>query len=613
MTAAEPVTVSAPTARPGWPSGVRQRRLLWVVFAVGFALRAPLYFANPSLLLDEARVALNIASHDFAGLTLPLDYDQTAPVLFLWGAKALTLVFGPSEYAMRAIPFMAGLALLPLTWFTVRRVAGVSIALLATTFAATSPLYLQYVRQVKPYTLDGVVALLLLWLALDLLDASVSRRSWLRLTAAGVVACWLSTPAALVLAGTGSVLWFAPRGERPPRGRLVLAAAAWVLSFVPAYLFIYRPVAQNRYMQQFWGGSILTLWEPGVGFRAWQATREFVWQIFGGGSTEPPLKLADHLAVDGVVLTMVVLGIWGVRSMARQCGFARPLLLIAPLGGAFAASLVGGYPIAGRTMLFAAPGMIAVAAGGTMAVLESLRPQWRTLGSVLAIAALLGPSLPLDRTLATHPLAFEHMRPAVAEYERRSGYREPIYVFTAALPSWTFYTTDWSHPDYERLARMNRLGSSTGPAFENAAPRSRPMLPEDSVGMRHALRATTELIGAYSGAQWRSGIGTIQFHPDTNWAVHEGRRIADAAQRGGAVWVLVIRTLGLERQLFEEAGLCVDSVYRGRGVLLVRFVRPSWSSSDRPQSFEMSSGSMGELKKNSPTLFIDFENVYDTR
>ena len=34
-----------------------------------------------------------------------------------------------------------------------------------------------------------------------------------------------------------------------------------------------------------------------------------------------------------------------------------------------------------------------------------------------------------------------------------------------------------------------------------------------------------------------------------------------------------------------------------------------WSSSDRPQSFEMSNGSTGELKKFSPTSFIDFEYV----
>ena len=34
-----------------------------------------------------------------------------------------------------------------------------------------------------------------------------------------------------------------------------------------------------------------------------------------------------------------------------------------------------------------------------------------------------------------------------------------------------------------------------------------------------------------------------------------------------------------------------------------------WSSSERPQSFEMSNGSIGELKKFSPTSSIDFESV----
>lgn len=41
--------------------------------------------------------------------------------------------------------------------------------------------------------------------------------------------------------------------------------------------------------------------------------------------------------------------------------------------------------------------------------------------------------------------------------------------------------------------------------------------------------------------------------------------------------------------------------------------RCRWSSSDRAQSFDRSKGSTGELKKNSPTLFIDFDSVYETR
>src|SRR5262249_48583857 len=41
--------------------------------------------------------------------------------------------------------------------------------------------------------------------------------------------------------------------------------------------------------------------------------------------------------------------------------------------------------------------------------------------------------------------------------------------------------------------------------------------------------------------------------------------------------------------------------------------RRRWSSSDRPQSLSRSKGSIGELKKNSPTFDIAFEYVYETR
>jgi hypothetical protein len=548
------------------------RYLLGAGLALGVALRAPLYLANPSLLLDEARLALNIASRDFAGLTRPLDYDQTAPLLFLWATKALTLLFGATELALRAIPFAAGLAMLPLTYLVARRVVGREAGVLALALAATSPLYLQYVRQVKPYTLDGVVALLLIWLALDWIDKPDDRGAFRRLVLAGAVSVWLSAPAALVLAGIAAVVALNPASSRPPPSRLAAAAVAWGAAFVPAYLWIYRPASRNPYMQQFWQGSLLTVWEPGVMRRAWQAIREFTWQIFGGGSTEPPLKLADRLAIDGVVVAALLLSAAGLRYAAGRGGRARAALLLAPLAGALAASAVGGYPIAGRIMLFAAPGVIIAASAGVVALLTNLRPRVRGIAAVTASVALLGLALPLGVTLATHPRAFEHVRPAVAELRRMSGFREPVYVFSAALPAWTFYTTDWTAPDHARLARHARLGSFGGPAFENAPPRARPLAPGDSLGMSLPFAGTHELVGAFVGAQWRSGIGNVQFHPDTNWSVHEARRIAAAGAQAGAVWVLVIRTLGLERQLFADLGMCAAHVYRGGGVLLVRFI-----------------------------------------
>jgi hypothetical protein len=246
-------------------------------------------------------------------------------------------------------------------------------------------------------------------------------------------------------------------------------------------------------------------------------------------------------------------------------------------------------------MLFAAPAIVAGVAGGVVAVIESLPPRRRPATALLACAALLGLSLPLDLTLAFHPLSFEHLRPAVAELERRSQFREPVYVFTAALPAWTFYTTDWQAPDRERLARMVRLGSAGGAGFENAAPRPRALTPADSVGLSFPFHGSTEMIGLFTGAQWRSGIGNVQFHPDTNWTVLEASRIVAAGNQAGGVWVVFIRTLGLDRQLAAAMHMCADNVFRERGVIFARYVpRDQYTKPCRDYPFPPDRDASGE-------------------
>src|SRR6266567_9634911 len=71
---------------------------LWLalgfVLGIGTALRLGEFAALTPLDVDEALVGLNIASRGYAGLLQPLDYGQTAPVLFLWGAHLATRLAG---------------------------------------------------------------------------------------------------------------------------------------------------------------------------------------------------------------------------------------------------------------------------------------------------------------------------------------------------------------------------------------------------------------------------------------------------------------------------------------------------------------------------------------
>ncbi|HWZ59361.1 MAG TPA: hypothetical protein VNW46_10340, partial [Gemmatimonadaceae bacterium] len=69
---------------------------------LGLALRISVYAANAPLTLDEAMLALNVARRGAVGLLQPLSFEQTAPIGFLWLARAAVRLGGVSELALRA-------------------------------------------------------------------------------------------------------------------------------------------------------------------------------------------------------------------------------------------------------------------------------------------------------------------------------------------------------------------------------------------------------------------------------------------------------------------------------------------------------------------------------
>ena len=567
------------------PSDAAGPRLaLATALGLGVLLPAVLFFARPSLLLDEARLALNIGARSWVGLTHPLDYDQTAPLLFLWAEKLVTRLGGVNEYTLRAVPFAAAVAMPVLVWLVARRLIGGGGAVMATALAAVSPLVLQYCRQVKPYTLDAVVALALLWLGLDWLGAPKERRQVGRLAVASMVAPWLSVASAFSLAGMLAVVATEPRLRRPSWRVLALLALLSGGSFALAYAWIYRPAANNPYMAQFWHTSLLSIGQAGFLARLWQGTRELFWQTFVGGTTEPGAPpLLDQLA-NPVAAILLVLWLLGLRRTAQWAGPRQCLLVVAPLLAAVGASAAGKYPMAARTMLFAVPALVLGIGAGWRALAHGAAPRVRPLVGAVGATCLLGPPVPLDVSLLRQRHAYENVREAVQEYERHRAPGESIYVFAAALPAWTFYTTDWHHPDEVRLARMARLASSGGPAFENARPRTHAIGMEGD-SLNYALGNVHEIIGLYHGAQGRSAAPVAQMWADTNWTANEARRIRDAA--APSVWVLTIRAFGLERFLYRTTRLCLDRLYERDGFALARLtVAPTCGPVTSPEPSE---------------------------
>ncbi len=78
-----------------------------LVSLTAVVLRCIHYFGRSSMWLDELASAFNISERNFSQLaTETLDFNQVAPLGFLWLQKLATMVFGLNDHAFRFFPFV---------------------------------------------------------------------------------------------------------------------------------------------------------------------------------------------------------------------------------------------------------------------------------------------------------------------------------------------------------------------------------------------------------------------------------------------------------------------------------------------------------------------------
>jgi len=211
----------------GFFKRINPERLLVVCLLVsGIILRIWQYMANRSLWLDECFLALNLIHRSFAGLTQPLDHNQAAPLLFLFIQKAVIIVLGNGEFALRLFPLMAGILSLFLMYKTTKKYLQGIAAYMALALFCFSAALIYYSSENKQYASDAMFTLVLLLAAYPCLQDAAKPKNYMFLTGAGFVAMWMSHPAVFVLAGIGIVVMILPafkkdcRIQGSRRGRL---------------------------------------------------------------------------------------------------------------------------------------------------------------------------------------------------------------------------------------------------------------------------------------------------------------------------------------------------------------------------------------------------------
>ena len=416
--------------------GSRQRERFpcaWLALAAilaGVALRVWQYAANPSIWVDEAAIARNVLDRRPWQLFGPLDFGQVAPPGFLLGIKLSVALLGSSEYALRLVPFAAGIASPALFFVVARSVLRPVGAIVATLMFSTAIPLIFFSSNLKQYSSDIAVTLLVVAIALRLPLQPLSRRSACGFALVSLPLLFCSQAAVFPITVAGAVvLTDALLTPRPDRLYRLILVASWAAAVVAAVAYGSRMMTavDNTYLHRFWAQAFM----PREGSLAWLwATAQNVF----AGPPPPALGAFDgslHYPWPALFAALLAIGAVAIirRAPARGAAVAGPVAL------ALAAAAAQAYPVGTRVSLFLLPLLLLLVVAGAECVgrLVVRRPLGEYAPALLVPLALA--------TLAQQPppRAPEHLRPFMQYLSDNWRPGDALWVYYGAGQAFLYY------------------------------------------------------------------------------------------------------------------------------------------------------------------------------
>jgi 4-amino-4-deoxy-L-arabinose transferase-like glycosyltransferase len=357
-----------------------------VLLGLGILLRLVQYLAAVPVWGDQAGLGLNIVNRGFGGLLLPLDNQQVAPIGFLFSERAIYDLLGMSEYSMRLLPLMAGIASLVLFHFWTKCVTSRLAAAIATGILAVSATAVRHSAELKPYSWDLLASLLVL-VPVTLFILRKQRRWLVVLIVLTPVGLLMSYPAVFVLAGAFLMLpWTVGKGNRG--GLLLIVLFALVLAATvgvvwPVSVGQYRQTGE--YMRAYWAESF----PPGSVLKL----ARWVVEIHIGRMFGYPLE-GDAPWCAGFFVLFVI----GIVSWISKKRWVLTGLLLIPFVLTLVAAALRRYPYGGsdRVAQHLAPAIVLMMGVGTAWLLERLGERRRRVWigcifvALIAIGGVIG-------------------------------------------------------------------------------------------------------------------------------------------------------------------------------------------------------------------------------
>jgi hypothetical protein len=405
-----------------------QTKIFWAfLIAIGIFLRLVQYLFPRSLWLDEAKLALNLVDRSYSRLLEPLGSHQVSPIPFLMIEKFLIQTFGDSEYVLRLFPFLTGIASVFLFYkLAVQCLDKKAVPIALGLFALSDPL-IYYCSELKQYSNDVTVALILYLLAFWIASKGLTFGRSVLFALAGAIAVWFSHPAVLVLAGVGTALALPSilKKEWPKAGQMAVVCLIWLLSFALFYFSSGAGSTQDAKLQSTWSRRDSFMPFPPT------TPSDLLW--FVDAFLLIFSRSMDFYLADIAAVVFLAGCIFMYRDNKKSF-----FILLCPLFFTLLASGLKKYPFYDRLLLFLVPVMILFMAEGTKQIIahSSLKPA--VVGIPLLGVLFFHPVLSAAEYVLK-PRVNEEIRPVMKYLSDHWQKGDPIYIYHHSRSPFRYY------------------------------------------------------------------------------------------------------------------------------------------------------------------------------
>jgi hypothetical protein len=401
--------------------------IAYLVAAYGIVLRVCTFAQNRNFIIDEGNIARNVYERNFIGLTKFLDYQQYAPIPFLWITKCSTLLFGFSDYSLRLPALLAGVAALLLFARVCLKYVQPSAAIYGIACFAVAFIFLEYSSTVKQYMFDTLCTCGLISVTLPVVfSKQYNCKSLVSLLILGSVIIWVSMPAMITLLSVLLTLLYLSICGNITTKTLFYFGLLWGVQITANYFIFLKPLIGLGNLQHHHQSYFFNFSNSGTFVNNLKLAFQFIKPVFG-------YFRFGYL----VGLLLLLFGFYDLfrKSKATLIFSAAPIIVTVIL------SSLRQYSLMERLLLFLYPLLLLIATFGMHAIFQLITKfKYKPLAYVIVAFALLK-GFQLHQPLRTFTLPYRfHQICGTLQYMLRNNIpANQVMIHCAADPNIIYY------------------------------------------------------------------------------------------------------------------------------------------------------------------------------